>query len=148
MKPSFHPFKIGRRTKIITTMTNLKYGIIGSRNFTDKELFLCKVNEVIAIQGMPNLVISGGAVGADTLAEEWAKENAVEFQVFKPQHKDFPKSIRRFAAPHARNTLIAEHSDVVIAFWDGQSTGSKDTVDKALSLSKKVYIYNYEVINL
>ena len=59
-------------------MANLKYGIIGSRNFTDKELFLCKVNEVIAIQGMPNLVISGGAVGADTLAEEWAITNRVE----------------------------------------------------------------------
>ena len=129
-------------------MSTLKFGIIGSRNFIDKEFFICKVNEVIAIEGLPTLVISGGAVGADTLAEEWAKENAVEFQVFKPQHKDFPKSIRRFAAPHARNTLIAEHSDVVIAFWDGQSTGSKDTVDKALSLSKKVYIYNYEVINL
>jgi hypothetical protein len=129
-------------------MTNLKYGIIGSRNFTEKELFLCKVKEVIAIQGMPTQVISGGAVGADTLAEEWAKENAIEFQVFKPQHKDFPKSIRRFAAPHARNTLIAEHSNLVIAFWDGQSTGTKDTIDKAIALSKKVYIYNYEVINL
>ena len=116
-------------------------GIIGSRNFTDKELFLCKVNEVITLEGMPNLVISGGAIGADAMAEEWAKENAIEFQVFKPQHKDFPKSIRRFAAPHARNTLIAEHSDVIIAFWDGQSTGTKDTIDKAIAQSKKVYIF-------
>ena len=141
MKQSFHPFKIGLHTKIITTLTNLKYGIIGSRNFTDKELFLCKVNEVIAIQGMPTQVISGGAVGAYTLAEEWTIENAIDFQVFKPQHKDFPKSIRRFAAPHARNTLIAEHSDVIIAFWDGQSTGTKDTIDKAIAQSKKVYIF-------
>jgi hypothetical protein len=28
-------------------MSTLKYGIIGSRNFTDTELFLYKVNEVI-----------------------------------------------------------------------------------------------------
>ena len=129
-------------------MSMLKYGIIGSRNFTDKEFFICKVNEVIAIEGIPNQVISGGAVGADALAEEWAIENAIEFQVFKPQHKDFPKSIRRFAAPHARNTLIAEHSDVIIAFWDGQSTGTKDTVDKAIALSKKVYIFIIKTINL
>jgi hypothetical protein len=128
-------------------MSTLKFGIIGSRNFTDKELFLCKVNEVIAIEGMPTVVISGGAIGADALAEEWAKENAIEFQVFKPQHKDFPKSIRRFAAPHARNTLIAEHSDIIIAFWDGQSTGTKDTIDKAITLSKKVYIFEFNTIN-
>ena len=128
-------------------MSTLKFGIIGSRNFTDKEFFICKVNEVIAIEGIPTLVISGGAEGADTLAEEWAKENAIEFQVFKPQHKDFPKSIRRFAAPHARNTLIAEHSDIIMAFWDGQSTGKKDTVDKALALSKKVYMFAFIIIN-
>ena len=114
-------------------MSALKYGIIDSRKITDKEFFIYKVNEVIALEGMPALVISGGAVGADALAEEWAKENAIDFQVFIPQHKDFPKSIRRFAAPHVRNTLISEHSDVIIAFLDGQSTGTKDTIDKALA---------------
>jgi len=128
-------------------MSTLKFGIVGSRNFTDKEFFMHKVNEVIALEGMPVVVISGGAIGADALAEEWAKENAIEFQVFKPQHKDFPKSIRRFAAPHARNTLIAEHSDVIISFWDGQSTGTKDTINKAIALSKKVYIFEIKIIN-
>jgi hypothetical protein len=48
---------------------------------------------------------------------------------------------------HARNTLIAEHSNIIIAFWDGQSTGTKDTVDKALALSKKVYIFEIKIIN-
>ena len=60
-------------------MSALKYGIIGSRNCTDKEFFIYEVNEVIALKGMPSQVISGGAVGADTMAEEWAKENAIEF---------------------------------------------------------------------
>lgn len=128
-------------------MSTLKFGIIGSRNFTDKEFFIYKVNEVIALEGMPTVVISGGAIGADAYAEEWAIENAIDFQVFKPHHKDFPKSIRRVAAPHARNTLIAEHSDVIIAFWDGQSTGTKDTIDKAIALSKKVYIFEFNTIN-
>ena len=97
---------------------------------------------------MPSQVISVGAVGADAMAEELAKENAIDFQVFKPQHKDFPKSIRRVAAPHARNTLIAEHSDIIIALWDGQSIGTKDTIDKALALPKKVYIFEFNTINL
>ena len=96
---------------------------------------------------MPTVVISGGAVGADALAEELAKENAIEFQVFKPQHKDFPKNIRRFAAPHARNTLIAEYSDVIIAFWNSQCTDTKDTIDKGIALSKKVNIFDINIIN-
>ena len=127
-------------------MSTLKYGIIGSRNFTDKEFFSYKVNEVIALQGMPIQVISGGASGADAMAEEWAKENTIEFQVFKPKHKDFPKKIRRYAAPHARNTLIVEHSDIIIAFWDGQSTGTKDTIDKAIALGRKAYVFDYKTI--
>jgi hypothetical protein len=72
-------------------MSTFKYGIIGSRNFTDKELFLCKVNEVISREGMPNQVISGGAVGADALTEEWAKENAIEFQVLNLNTKTSQK---------------------------------------------------------
>jgi hypothetical protein len=68
-------------------------------------------------------------------------KNGIEFKVFNPQHKDFHRNIWRFAAPHALNTLIAEHSDVIIAFWDRQSTGTKDTIDKAIAQSKKsVYI--------
>lgn len=51
-------------------MSALKYGIIGSRNFTDKEFFIYKVNEVIALEGMPALVISGGAVGAEYIFEK------------------------------------------------------------------------------
>ena len=84
-------------------MSTLKFGIIGSRNFTDKSLFLCKVNEVIALEGMPTVVISGGAIGADAMAQEWAIENTIEFQVFKPQHKDFPKNIRRFGTPCSKH---------------------------------------------
>ena len=97
---------------------------------------------------MPTVVISGGAAGADALAEEWAIENTIDFQVFKPQHKDFPKSIRRFAAPHARNTLIAQHNDIILAFWDGPSTGTKDNIDKAIAQSKKVFIFEINIINL
>ena len=128
-------------------MSNTKYGIIGSRNFIDKVLFLSKLNEVIALEGTPKLVISGGAKGADALAEEWAKENKIDFEVFLPQYKDFPKKERKFAAPKARNTLIAEYSDIIIAFWDCQSTGTKNTIDKGIALGKRVYIFDVNIIN-
>ena len=49
--------------------------------------FLYKVNEVIAIEGMPTLVISGGALRAGVLVEEWV----IQFQVLNPSTKTFRK---------------------------------------------------------
>jgi hypothetical protein len=36
------------------------------------------------------------------------------------------------------NTTIVRDSDVVIAFWDGKSTGTLDTIEKAKALGKPV----------
>lgn len=55
-------------------MSTLKYGIIDSRNFLDKDFFMHKVNEVIAIEGILTLVISGGAVGADAWQKNGQKK--------------------------------------------------------------------------
>jgi predicted Rossmann fold nucleotide-binding protein DprA/Smf involved in DNA uptake len=90
--------------------------IVGSRNFTDKELFEKIVSEVVLIEGIPKTVISGGAVGADTLAYEWAIKNKIEFVICEPKYKDFPKKSRNWMAPKERNTRIVENSEIVLAF--------------------------------
>ena len=41
---------------------------------------------------------------------------------------------------YARNTLIAEECDVLIACWDGSSRGTKDTINKVSKLGKPVII--------
>ncbi len=62
-------------------------------------------------------------------------------QLYHPQFQVFPKKERRYAAPKVRNTKIAENVTIIVAFWDGKSTGRKDTIDKARALEKKVYIF-------
>ncbi|MBM3186880.1 MAG: DUF2493 domain-containing protein [Bacteroidetes bacterium] len=116
--------------------------LIGSRNFTNKVLFDQILAEITTILGVPKRVISGGAIGADALAYEWANENFVEITIFEPKHKDFPKKTRKWMAPKERNTTIVENSDVVVAFWDMKSTGTKDTIEKALSRDLQLFIYN------
>ncbi|MFM7681681.1 MAG: DUF2493 domain-containing protein [Bacteroidota bacterium] len=116
--------------------------LIGSRNFTNKVLFDQILAEITTILGVPRRVISGGAIGADALACEWANENFVEITIFEPKHKDFPKKTRKWMAPKVRNTTIVENSDVVVAFWDMKSTGTKDTIEKALSHDLQLFIYN------
>lgn len=121
--------------------TNKNIAVVGTRNFTDKDTFKRIINEVITIEGTPNKIVSGGAIGADTLAFEWAIENNTEVLVFKPKYEDFPKK-KRWMAPKERNTTIVDNSDIVLAFWDMESTGTKDTINKSIKKGKKIYLYN------
>ena len=121
---------------------NKNIAIVGSRTFSSVEVFVNVLNEVLSKEGNPKTIVSGGAAGADTLAFNWAKENNVDTLIFEPKYSNFPKKVRKWMAPKERNTTIVENSDVVIAFWDMKSTGTKDTIDKSVAKGNKVYIYN------
>jgi len=43
-------------------------------------------------------------------------------------------------APLKRNVTIVERADALVAVWDGQSNGTRDTIDKALDRGLSVYI--------
>lgn len=57
----------------------MKLAVIGSRGFRDDKLMSSRLSEL-----KPSLVISGGARGADQMAETWARRNGVETQIFLP----------------------------------------------------------------
>jgi hypothetical protein len=121
---------------------NKNIAVVGSRNFTDKDVFVRVISEIISLEGSPKVIVSGGAKGADSLAYEWAIDNGIETLVFEPKYDEFPKKVRRWMAPKERNTTIVENSDVVLAFWDMESTGTKDTIDKSVEKGNRVYLYN------
>ena len=103
----------------------MKIAIIGSRNFTDKAFLNEKLN-VYLKDYQDIIIISGGALGVDTLAKEYAKENNYTLVEHLPDYKTYGK-----AAPHVRNDLILDAADMVIAFWDGQSKGTMSVIMKA-----------------
>lgn len=41
-----------------------------------------------------------------------------------------------------RNSLIIDSSELVIAFWDGKSKGTQDSIGKARKSGKKLIIVN------
>lgn len=110
----------------------MKIAIIGSRDFNDYDL-MCKKLKPFNI----SLIISGHAKGADTLAERYANENDIPTKIFPPDWKRYGKS-----AGMIRNTDIIENAELVIAFWDTISSGTKDSIRKADKLNKKVIIIN------
>ena len=99
----------------------MRIGVVGSRSFDNYDL----MQKTLADLG-PTVIVSGGAKGADTLAARYAQENGLELIEFKPNWK-----LGRHASL-LRNTQIVEASDFVLAFWDGKSTGTQDSVKKAV----------------
>jgi len=114
----------------------MKLAIIGSRDFNDYELLK---QELEPYKNKITLVISGGAKGADTLGERWAKENNILIQIFLP---DWNKHGR--GAGLLRNHDIIKNCDVVIAFWDNKSTGTKQALELTTIYKKPKKIIIYE----
>ena len=94
--------------------------IVGSRNcpLTDLSTYLPCV---------PETIVSGGAKGVDTLAKEYANLNNIPLIEFLPDYKNYGRR-----APILRNIQIVENSDFILALWDGESRGTKFTIDYAL----------------
>lgn len=113
----------------------MRIGIIGSRGFDNYQMVCDEMN---SIAEQVDLIVSGGARGADTLGERWAKENNKETLIFKPDWNKWGKR-----AGFIRNEDIVKNSDLVIAFWDNVSRGTKSSIDLCGKFGIKVKIVNY-----
>lgn len=101
----------------------MKLAIVGSRNFTDYKRFSRIIDKV---QGDITLIVSGGARGADTLAERYAKEKAIPYLIFPA---DWDKHGKR--AGMLRNQDIVDNADAMVAFLAPESKGTKDSIKRA-----------------
>ena len=103
-----------------------RVAIVGSRDYP----FLDMVDEVLVMTGLVR-VVSGGARGVDRRAEDAARRLGYpEPLVFKPKWKR-PGGKTNMNAGKERNTVIINNADYVIAFWNGRSRGTLDSITKA-----------------
>lgn len=135
----------------------MKIAVVGSRNFLNTKYVEYVLNHTEKIFG-DFVLVSGGANGADTLAERWAIRNKHECEIYPANWEDLThpdakiktdKKGRKYdaAAGFRRNKQIVEAADIVIAFWDGQSRGTLNTIMLAKKQKKKVYIFYPPEIN-
>jgi hypothetical protein len=82
-----------------------------------------------------HVIISGGARGADTLAERYAKEYSIPFELFKADWNKYGKA----AGPTCNSEMI-DRCDEVIAFWDLRSKGTKHMINTSLYLGRIVHV--------
>lgn len=81
-------------------------------------------------------IVSGGARGVDTSAREYAIANGIKLTEFLPDYAKYGRS-----APLKRNLEIIEYSDMVLAFWDGKSRGTKYVIDNCEKHGVQVKVF-------
>ena len=102
----------------------MKLAVIGSRNLTSVDLESYISKEV-------NEIVSGGAVGVDTCAAEYASREGLKLTEFLPEYKLYGR-----AAPIVRNKLIVDYADKVLVFWNGSSKGTPSVIRYAQKVGK------------
>lgn len=82
-----------------------------------------------------DLIVSGGAKGVDTIAEDYADKKGVSKLILRPDYKKYGK-----AAPLIRNEKMVDICDKVLIIWDGRSRGTHHTIDYAQKVGKPLTI--------
>lgn len=108
--------------------------VAGSRTFNNYMLLSEKLSDELRNFNKDDVeIISGGAHGADTFTEIYAKQNDYKITVMRADWKTYGKQ-----AGFIRNNQMAEYAvsdnnikSMLIAFWDGRSRGTRHTIHAA-----------------
>lgn len=103
--------------------TPFKLMISGSRSIRNLKIIFDELEKIYAAH--PDLIlISGGAKGVDSIAEEWSRFRKLPIEQHKPDWSKYGKG-----AGIVRNKEMVLAADYVLIFWDGESKGTKSVID-------------------
>jgi hypothetical protein len=114
--------------------------IVGSREFGNYEQLK---REALKVLEEDDEIVSGGAAGADSMANRLALEEGYDFHGYYPKKKKYGIP----AAYFVRNKLIAKRADMVLAFYQkGRFAlgGTADTAKQAHKLGKVLLEFEEE----
>ena len=106
----------------------MKLLIAGSRGIENFDLSKFIEDDV-------DTILSGGAKGIDALAEEYADINRLSKIILRPRYDLYGK-----AAPIKRNEELVNMADKILVIWDGESKGTKSTINYAKKLNKDIKV--------
>lgn len=121
------------------TNDEMKVAIVGSRSISDQMFVEYLFNCFLYIFGKPTKIISGGARGIDSFAEDFAHTSNIELQVFRPDWSKYGKK-----AGFVRNEDIIKNCDICLAIWDGESHGTKHDLELCEQYKKDLVLFNYK----
>lgn len=97
--------------------------VCGSRSWTSVGLVEHRLRDFAP----DTVIVHGGAKGADSIAGAAATRRGLHTAVVRPLWSTFGNR-----AGHVRNTaMLSLRPDLVVAFWDGRSNGTRGTIEEA-----------------
>jgi hypothetical protein len=97
--------------------------VCGSRGWTDRTAIRRRLAELPA----DAVIVTGGALGADQMADSTAAQLGLDREVYPANWKRDAKQ-----AGYVRNSrMLHSKPDLVLAFWDGTSPGTRHTIGLA-----------------
>ena len=111
----------------------MKVAIVGSRRFSEPS----RVSDYVNSLPPRASIITGSASGVDAAATKAARAKGIAVQVIPASFDELTDTSRSAA----RNQRLVDACDVLVAFWDGSSKGTRATVDRALDSGKEVHVF-------
>lgn len=121
-------------------LTYKKIAVVGSREFKNWEQLEYHVTGFI--DSDDDELVSGGALGADSMAQRFCKEHGFDLAIKYPKYRLHGKP-----ATFIRNERIVQASDLVVAFYKKdrfQIGGTANTAEWARKLGKPLYEFEEE----
>ena len=111
----------------------MRVAIVGSRHFAP----LDRVSDYV--DGLPAKasIVTGSASGVDAAATKAARARGLGVQVLSMSFEEVKDS----AAAEGRRNRLVDSCDVLVAFWDGASPGTRATIERALDAGKEVHVF-------
>ena len=109
----------------------MKIAIVGSPDYSD-------LWQVVAyVQRLPRgtMVISGAAKGVETVVAKVARLCGLEFIEYLPNWDKYGSAAGKY-----QSEQIVDHCDQLVAFWDGTSKDTQESIDQAKAAGKTVEI--------
>lgn len=123
----------------------LRIIVAGSRSFEDYVLLSNTLDTIINLNKERIIrIVSGTAYGADALGEKYANEHHLPLTQIPAKWDLYGKQ-----AGHIRNEQMARFTTInynlgmLVAFWDGKSTGTKSMINIANRYNLEVKIIKY-----
>lgn len=115
--------------------------VCGGVDFSDRDLCFTQLEKLLS-QYENVEIVSGHARGADSLGEEYAREHQLSLKEFPAEWKKYGRA----AGPIRNREMLKyamEAKPVIIAFWDGESRGTKNMINQGEKAGAEVHIVRY-----
>lgn len=123
--------------------------VAGSRSWTDYAEMVKTIDNIIEKEQLPFaddvVIVSGGAKGADSLAERYANEKGYELLVIRAEWDKYGKSAGYRRNEEMHKVVATDVNRYCVCFWDGQSKGTAHNFELAKEYKTPLCVIKKEI---